>query len=108
MSFTGSTSTESRNDGNEIGRMQLRDGDGYMGEQEYTTETRRSFLTSEFWLFLIISVAILFFAYESGGDSFSRDDAWRYVSWLAIGYFVSRGLAKAGNYESYTRDRGHH
>lgn len=64
-------------------------------------------MTSEFWLFLILCVAVLFFAYESGGDSFSRDDAWRYVSWLGIGYFISRGLAKAGSYEAYSRRPGH-
>lgn len=73
---------------------------------EHTTETRRSFATSEFWLFIILSVALLFFACESGGDSFARDDGWRYVTWLSVGYFVSRGLAKAGSFESYLRDRG--
>jgi hypothetical protein len=90
-----------------MGDLRVQDGDGYQVQEEYTTETRRSFVTSEFWLFIILSVALLFFAYESGGDSFARDDAWRYVTWLAIGYFVSRGLAKAGNYESYMRDRDH-
>jgi hypothetical protein len=106
MSFTGSSSTESRNAPG-MGEMRLADGDGYVEQEEHTTETRRSIVTSEFWLFLILSVALLFFAYESGGDSFSRDDGWRYVSWLAIGYFVSRGLSKAGAYETYLRGRDH-
>lgn len=73
--------------------------------EEYTTETRRSFSTSEFWIFVILSAVLLFFAYESGTDSFSRDDGWRYATWLGIGYLVSRGLAKAGAYESYIRSR---
>jgi hypothetical protein len=71
--------------------------------QEHTTETRRSFATSEFWLFVVLSAALVLFGYESGGDSFARDDAWRYVTWLGVGYLVSRGLAKAGSYESYQR-----
>ena len=77
---------------------------GY-GEEELTTETRRSTSTSEFYVFLVLSVVLVFFAYESGRDSFARDDAWRYVTWLGVGYLVSRGLAKAGVYESYIRDR---
>lgn len=50
---------------------------GYDDAEEYTTETRRSFATSEFWIFLVLAVSLLFFAYDSGGDSFSRDDRWR-------------------------------
>jgi len=75
----------------------------YDDEEEYTTETRRSFATTEFWIFLVLAVTLLFFAYDSGRDSFSRDDGWRYVTWLGIAYLVSRGLAKAGSYESFTR-----
>jgi len=84
-----------------------RDTDGWDEEEEHTTETRRSLVTSEFWIFVILSVALLFFAYESGMDSFSRDDAWRYVTWLGIGYLVTRGLAKSGSYETFTRGRSH-
>ena len=73
---------------------------------ELTTETRRSTSTSEFWIFLVLGVVLLFFAYDSGRDSFSREDGWRFVTYLAIGYFISRGLAKVGSYESYIRGRG--
>jgi hypothetical protein len=81
--------------------------DSYEPLHEHTTETRRSFATSEFWIFIVLSVALVFFGYESGGDSFARDDAWRYVTWLGVGYLVSRGLAKAGSFESYMRGRRH-
>ncbi len=73
---------------------------------EHTTETRRSTSTSEFWIFLVLSVAMLFFAYDGGDDSFSREDGWRFVTALAVGYFLSRGLAKVGSYETF--DRGRH
>jgi hypothetical protein len=36
-----------------------------------------------------------------GGDYFTADDAWRYITALTIGYMVSRGLAKAGSREPY-------
>lgn len=73
--------------------------------EERTTETRRSTSTSEFYVFLVLSVILVFFAYESGRDSFARDEAWRYVTWLGVGYLVSRGLAKVGVYEAFIRDR---
>jgi hypothetical protein len=79
--------------------------DAWDDPEEHTTETRRSLVTSEFWIFVILSVALLFFAYESGGDSFSRDEAWKYVTWLGIGYLVTRGLAKSGSYETFRRGR---
>lgn len=78
-------------------------------EDEYVmyeeTEARRSFATSEFWLFIIVSVALLYFTYDSGSDSLSREDGWRYVTAMAVGYFLSRGLAKAGTGEPRVRSR---
>lgn len=80
-------------------------GYDYTPQEEHTTETRRSTSTSEFYVFLVLAVVLVFFGYESGRDSFARDDAWRYVTWLGVGYLISRGLAKAGVYEAYMRDR---
>jgi hypothetical protein len=33
--------------------------------------------------------------------SFGADYAWRYVTYLTVGYMISRGLAKAGSREPY-------
>ena len=33
--------------------------------------------------------------------SFGADHAWRYVTYLTVGYLISRGLAKAGSREPY-------
>ena len=30
-------------------------------------------------------------------QSFGADPAWRYVTYLTVGYMISRGLAKAGS-----------
>lgn len=69
------------------------------------SEARRSFATSEFYIYLISVIALLFFTYESGGDSLSREDGWRFATALTIGYMLSRGLAKAGSSEPRTKHR---
>jgi hypothetical protein len=69
------------------------------------SEARRSVTTSEFYIYLVGVVTLLFFTYESGTDSLSREDGWRFATALTIGYMVSRGLAKAGSSEPRERTR---
>jgi hypothetical protein len=69
------------------------------------SEARRSFATSELYIYLIAVAALLFFTYESGGDSLSRQEGWQYATALTIGYLLSRGLAKAGSSEPRQRTR---
>ena len=73
------------------------------------TETKQAFKTTEFWAMVGLVVAILVSAalIKGGGDGNGTDQfiarqAWLYVSILGAGYFISRGLAKAGNREPYT------
>jgi hypothetical protein len=63
-------------------------------------ETKPSFLTTEFWAMIGVIAAILIAA--SQADNFDAPRAWTLVAAVAIGYMVSRGLAKAG---SAHRDR---
>ena len=69
---------------------------------EHTTETRRSFATTEFWLTLASVAAILAAAYTD--NAFDIDHGWTLATAIVIGYLVSRGIAKAGSRESYRRD----
>ena len=69
------------------------------------SEARRSVTTSEFWIFLVVTAATLFAAYNWGGDSFSREEGWRYAAAITIGYLISRGLARAGSSEPRVRPR---
>jgi hypothetical protein len=69
------------------------------------TEARRSTSTSELYIYIIGVVAVLIFAYMSGGDSLSREDGWWFATVMSVGYFVSRGLAKAGSSEPRLRRR---
>jgi len=67
------------------------------------TEMKSFFRTSEFWFIVLGVVGVLMAAYSEGQDSLTRDDGWRYATFLAIGYAISRGLAKAGTKEPTDR-----
>lgn len=71
-----------------------------------STETKAAFKTTEFVTFLAIVAGILISAAmvkaTSGHhDAFTAAQAWLYVSIVAVGYMVSRGLAKAGSKQHY-------
>jgi hypothetical protein len=74
-----------------------------------TTETKSSLKTTEFWAMVGVIVAILVSAAAiTGGDTapgtdeFIARQAWLYVAIVAVGYMISRGLAKSGSREPYT------
>jgi hypothetical protein len=63
-------------------------------------ETKASFLTTEFWAMVGVIAAILIACAQA--DNFDAPRAWTIVGAVAIGYMISRGLAKSG---SAHRDR---
>jgi hypothetical protein len=83
-----------------------RDGRG-SNLRRYTTETKESFKTSEFWLTLAVIAGILISAAAiKGGDTEGTDEfiarhAWLYVAIVTGAYAISRGLAKSGSHEPY-------
>ncbi len=91
-----STSTAPRNDldlGVEQGRR-------------LSTETKASFKTTEFFVFVAMVIAVIITANVYDGtdgnpDPFSATTAMRYVVYLTIAYLVARGLAKSGSREHY-------
>lgn len=62
---------------------------------------KSAFKTTEFWTFVVISVALLIAAAvtDRGDDAqgFGAEEAWRYVTALAVAYILSRGLTKFGS-----------
>ena len=65
-------------------------------------ETKTSFKTTEFMVFIVATVGVLLASYlvqatDGRGDYFLADKAWLYVVILSVGYMVSRGLAKSGS-----------
>ena len=100
MAATDVTRGSVRADGNgsSVGRVARR----------LATETKQAFKTTEFWAMVgsrrrhprqrgaVINGG------DNGTDEFIARQAWLYVSILGAGYFISRGLAKAGSSEPYT------
>jgi hypothetical protein len=71
------------------------------------TETKASFKTTEFFAFLAAVAGVLIAASlvdEANNGGFGAQQAWLYVTILAVGYMISRGLAKSGSREPYTED----
>jgi hypothetical protein len=85
-----------------------RSSSGSSGDlRRYTTETKGSFKTSEFWLTIAAIAGILIAAAAikggdtSGTDEFIARNAWLYVAIVTAAYAISRGLAKSGSHEPY-------
>jgi hypothetical protein len=79
-----------------------------------TTETKHAFKTTEFWAMAAVIAGILIAsaivdqgegAAQGATDAFPANRAWLYVAIVAVGYMVSRGLAKSGSREPYWADR---
>lgn len=73
-----------------------------------STETKKAFKTTEFWAMVVVIVGILVAAASikggdtaPGTDEFIARQAWLYVAIVAVGYMISRGLAKSGSREPY-------
>ncbi|MFJ4220069.1 hypothetical protein [Curtobacterium luteum] len=64
-------------------------------------ETKSAFKTTEFWAWIVVSVAILVASAvvddsDRGHSGFGADQAWLYVAFVTVAYILSRGIAKAG------------
>ena len=67
----------------------------------HNLQVRSTFKTTEFWIFVVLSLAVLIASAVSDDQGFAAPEAWKYVTWLAVAYMLSRGLTKFGG-----RDRG--
>ena len=68
-----------------------------------STETKASTKTTEFYVFLAAVAAVLIASLVV--DGFNATEGWRFFTYLAIGYMISRGLAKSGSRDPYWSDR---
>jgi hypothetical protein len=75
-----------------------------------TVETKPAFKTTELivWAVSVLGVLIASAVVDgkADGQGFGADHAWMYVTFLSVGYMVSRGLAKAGSYQKDNDPRG--
>ena len=77
-----------------------RDGASFGDAVRRATETKHSSKTTELYAMVAVIVGVLIAAQQT--DSLDAQRAWTLVSAIAIGYMVSRGLAKSGSREPYT------
>ena len=68
-----------------------------------STETKSAYKTTELIVYVLAVAAVLIAAAltDGGADGFNTADAWRFVTYLTVGYMISRGLAKAGSRDPY-------
>jgi hypothetical protein len=78
------------------------DYDDNARESRFTTETKEATKTTELITFIVavIGIAVTAFTVDNDPD-FGAERAWLYITILAVGYMISRGLAKAGSHEPY-------
>ena len=73
----------------------------YRAETRESTETKSAFKTTELIVYALAVLGVLIASAIVTDASFGADHAWRYVTYLTVGYLISRGLAKAGSREPY-------
>ena len=70
-------------------------------ETQKSTETKSAYKTTELTVYALAVLGVLIASALVTDASFGADHAWRYVTYLTVGYLISRGLAKAGSREPY-------
>ena len=90
MAATTTTQQPTRTEHSRNGRPSIVAGD---------TEARPGFMTTEFWLTMLVAIAVVVISYVD--DSYSVDLGWKLGVGLVAAYVISRGIAKAGSSERY-------
>ena len=68
----------------------------HRAERRKSTESKSAYKTTEFVVYVLAVLGVLI-ASMIVDQSFGADPAWRYVTYLTVGYLISRGLAKSGS-----------
>src|ERR671911_2663320 len=72
----------------------------HRAERQKSTEAKSAYKTTELIVYVLAVLGVLI-ASMIVDQSFGADPAWRYVTYLTVGYMISRGLAKAGSRDPY-------
>ena len=68
------------------------------------TETKAFYKTSEFMIWVASVIGVLVVTYSDDSGSLSNWHGWLLITVLSAAYMFSRGIAKAGSREPYTRE----
>ena len=69
-----------------------------------STETKASFKTTELVAYVVAVLGVLIASAMVDASDFGAQEAWRYITFLTIGYMISRGLAKSGSRDFFDTD----
>src|SRR5215218_5674116 len=72
-----------------------------------TTETKAAFKTTEFMAFMAAAAGLLIagaVVEQNDAGGLGTRQVWLYLTILAVGYMISRGLAKSGSRDPYWDD----
>ena len=69
--------------------------------ERVSTETKASFKTSELVAYVVVVLGVLIASAMVDTSDFGAQEAWQYITFLTIGYMISRGLAKSGSRDFY-------
>jgi hypothetical protein len=79
------------------------------GPRRRSTETKSALKTTELLVFLAATVGVLIATAvvdEANAGGLGARQGWLYLTLLAVGYMLSRGLAKSGSRDPYTDHDG--
>ena len=77
--------------------MTVRDNQRTIHSDHVRTETKHSLKTTELPIYVLAVLGVLIASAVTDAQDFGPQEAWQYVTWLTIGYLLSRGLAKSGS-----------
>ena len=79
------------------------------GPRRRSTETKSALKTTELMVFLAMTAAVLIataIVDQADAGGIGARQGWLYATLLAVGYMISRGLAKSGSRDPYTDNDG--
>ena len=68
------------------------------------SETKPSIKTSELTIYVLAVVGVLIASAMADAQDFGTQEAWQYITFLTVGYLLSRGLAKSGSRDFHDTD----
>ena len=71
----------------------------HRAERRESTEAKSAYKTTELIVYVVAVAAVMIAGLVV--DGFNATETWRFVTYLTVGYMISRGLAKAGSREPY-------
>ncbi len=75
-------------------------------DRRISSETKPSFKTTELIAYVLAVVGVLIASAMTDASDFGTQEAWRYITFLTIGYMVARGLAKSGSRNFFDESDG--